>query len=190
MGKHGSELLMAWIFPRTIRQKAKMIRSLAVGSKLPLVFLPLFQRVCRAAFPVWGFCAASFWEEISMNGFHIIVIGAGETGTPLLKQLLTAPFVKVLGVADQTLDRPGIVLAEKYSVPVYDDFMKLVRENSAADVIIDVTGVPCVRETLRKHMAETGNQHTLIMHERSALLMMSLSAKQLVYGKHDQLGYR
>jgi predicted homoserine dehydrogenase-like protein len=137
-----------------------------------------------------GFSAAPFWEEISMNGFHIIVIGAGETGTPLLKQLLTAPFVKVLGVADQKLDRPGILLAQKYNVPVYDNFMKLVRENTEADIIIDVTGVPRVRETLRKHMADTGNQRTLIMHERIALLMMSLSAKQLICGKHDQLEYR
>ena len=35
-----------------------------------------------------------------MQAFRIVVIGAGETGTPLLQQLLNAPFVQVLGVAD------------------------------------------------------------------------------------------
>jgi predicted homoserine dehydrogenase-like protein len=124
-----------------------------------------------------------------MNRFHIIVIGAGETGTPLLKQLLTTPFVKILGVADQNLGQPGIELARKFNVPVTDDFMALARQNTEADIIIDVTGVPLVRETLRKHMVDTDNRHTLIMHERIALLMMSLSAKQLVRGKHDKLEY-
>jgi hypothetical protein len=54
---------------------------------------------------------------------------------------------------------------------------------------IVVIGAPKVRETLRKYMVETGNDHTLIMHERIALLMMSLSAGRLVSGKHDKLEY-
>ena len=57
------------------------------------------------------------------------------------------------------------------------------------DIIIDVTGAPKVRETLRKYMVDTGNDHTLIMHERIALLMLSLSAGQLLTGKHDKLEY-
>lgn len=124
-----------------------------------------------------------------MNGFRIAVIGAGETGTPLLKQLLTASFVKVLGVADLDLSMPGITMAKEYGVKVTDDFMELARLGTDVDVIIDVTGAPKVREALRKHMVESGNDHTLIMHERFALLMMSLSAGKLVTGKHDSLEY-
>lgn len=124
-----------------------------------------------------------------MNEFRIVVIGAGETGTPLLKQLLTSSFVKVLGVADLDLAMPGIALAKEHNVKVSDDFMELVRLGTEVDVIIDVTGAPKVREVLRKHMVETDNHHTLIMHERIALLMMSLSAGQLVAGKHQSLDY-
>ncbi len=124
-----------------------------------------------------------------MNGFRIAVIGAGETGTPLLKQLLDAPFVQVLGVADLDLTMPGIALAKERGVKVTADFMELARLGKEVDIIIDVTGAPKVRETLRKHMVESGNDHTLILHERIALLMMSLSAGQLCVGKHGEQAY-
>lgn len=124
-----------------------------------------------------------------MQAFQIVVIGAGDTGTPLLQQLLGAPFVRVLGVADLNLDQPGIALARALDVPVTSDYMELVALGEAVDIIIDVTGVPQVREQLRRHMVVSGNEHTLIMHESIALLMMSLSAGQLVGGKHGQLEY-
>ena len=124
-----------------------------------------------------------------MNGFRIAVIGAGETGTPLLKQLLDAPFVQVLGVADLDLTMPGIALAKERGVKVTADFMELARLGKEVDIIIDVTGAPKVRETLRKPMVESGNDHTLILHERIALLMMSLSAGQLCAGKHGEQAY-
>lgn len=125
-----------------------------------------------------------------MQAFRIVVIGAGQTGTPLLNQLLSSPFVKVLGVADLDLTMPAIALARERGVPVTNDFMELLAENGASiDVIIDVTGVAKVRETLRKHMVDSGNYHTVIMHERIALLMMSLSAGALVTGKHGDQAY-
>ncbi|PWF23898.1 oxidoreductase [Corticimicrobacter populi] len=124
-----------------------------------------------------------------MNEFRIVVIGAGETGTPLLAQLLDAPFVKVLGVADLDPEQPGIALAKQHGVATTQDFMTLVSQGGEVDIIIDVTGVPKVREELRKYMVDTGNDHTLIMHEQIALLMMSLSAGKLVQGKHGNQEY-
>jgi predicted homoserine dehydrogenase-like protein len=125
-----------------------------------------------------------------MNEFRVAVIGAGETGTPLLKQFLESGFIKVLGVADLDLAMPGITLARMHGVMVTSDFMELAALGQDVDVIVDVTGAPKVREALRKHMVETGNNHTLIMHERIALLMMSLSAGQLVTVKHESLDYK
>ncbi|MEI7613379.1 MAG: oxidoreductase [Betaproteobacteria bacterium] len=125
-----------------------------------------------------------------MNEFRVAVIGAGETGTPLLKQLLESGFIKVLGVADLDLAMPGIALAQKHGVMVTSNFMELAAFGKDVDVIVDVTGAPKVREALRKHMVETGNNHTLIMHERIALMMMSLSAGQLVTVKHESLDYK
>lgn len=124
-----------------------------------------------------------------MNAFQIAVIGAGETGTPLLKQLLDASFVNVVGVADLDLSLPGIALAQAKGVKTTNDFMELARLGKAVDIIIDVTGAPKVRDALRKYMVESGNDHTLIMHESIALLLMSLSAGKLVSGKHGDHSY-
>jgi predicted homoserine dehydrogenase-like protein len=124
-----------------------------------------------------------------METIRIVLIGAGETGTPLLQQLLAAPFVKVVGVADLYADMPGIRLARQHGVQTTNDFMALVRLGDAVDIIIDVTGVAHVREQLRRHMQESGNHHTIIMHELIAVLLMSLSQGKLVSMKHNPVGY-
>jgi predicted homoserine dehydrogenase-like protein len=125
-----------------------------------------------------------------METIRIVLIGAGETGTPLLQQLLAAPFVEVVGVADLNEDMPGIRLARKFGVHTTDDFMTLVRFGDAVDIIIDVTGVAQVREQLRRHMQDSGNHHTIIMHELIAVLLMSLSQGKLVSMKHNPVDYR
>lgn len=122
-----------------------------------------------------------------MQAFQIVVIGAGETGTPLLQQLLDAPFVQVRGVADLDLNQPGIALARARGVTVTNQFMELV--DATVDIVIDVTGSPQVRDLLRANMVDTGNTHTLIMHEAIALLMLSLSAGRQVGSKHGDLEY-
>lgn len=124
-----------------------------------------------------------------METIRIILIGAGETGTPLLRQLLAAPFVKVVGVADLDDRMPGIKLAREHHVPTSNDFMSLVGLGDAVDIIIDVTGVAKVREALRRHMQESGNHHTIIMHELIAVLLMSLSQGKLVAMKHRSVDY-
>ena len=117
--------------------------------------------------------------------FRIAVIGAGETGTPLLTQLLDAPFVKLLGVADLDAEAPGMRLARARGVTTTTDFMDLARLGEDVDVLIDVTGVPKVREALRQHMQDSGNHHTLIVHEMLVQLMLSLLSGRLVRLKHE-----
>ncbi|MBK3735713.1 hypothetical protein FBZ83_11198 [Azospirillum brasilense] len=117
--------------------------------------------------------------------FRIAVIGAGETGTPLLTRLLDAPFVEILGVADLDAEAPGMRLARDRGVATTTDFMDLARLGAAVDVLIDVTGVPAVREALRQHMQDSGNTHTLIVHEMVVQLMLSLLSGRLVQLKHE-----
>jgi len=84
---------------------------------------------------------------------------------------------------------PGIQLARQHGVPTTNDFMTLVGLGDAVDIIIDVTGVAKVREQLRRYLQETGNQHTIIMHELIAVLLMSLSQGKLVSMKHNPVDY-
>ncbi|KAF1853952.1 hypothetical protein Lal_00005165 [Lupinus albus] len=105
---------------------------------------------------------------------RVAVVGAGETGTPLLRKLLGAPFVELLGVADLDPEAPGMRLAEHRNVKTTTDFHDLAELGERLDVLIDVTGVPSVRDSLRKAMQETGNHHTVIVHEMVVQLMLSL----------------
>lgn len=121
--------------------------------------------------------------------FRVAVVGAGETGTPLLHKLLDAPFVKLLGVADLDADAPGARLARERGVATTTDFLELARLGETVDVLIDVTGVPAVREALRREMQESGNHHTLIVHEVVVQLMLSLLTGSLVRLKHGAQDY-
>ncbi|RZI40283.1 oxidoreductase [Herbaspirillum sp. HC18] len=124
-----------------------------------------------------------------MQKIRIGIIGAGETGTPLITQLLDAAFVEVVGVADLNDDMPGMRVARARGVRTTNDFMDIARQGNKVDILIDVTGVSAVREKLREHFQQSGNQHTIIMHEMIALLMMSLSQNKLVATKHNQVDY-
>lgn len=124
-----------------------------------------------------------------MQTIRIGIIGAGETGTPLLEQLLNASFVQVVGIADLSDTLPGIKLARERGIKTTTDFMDIARLGNDLDILIDVTGVPAVREKLREFFQQSGNHHTIIMHEMIAVLMMSLSQNKLVSMKHNQTDY-
>lgn len=124
-----------------------------------------------------------------MDKIRIAMVGAGETGTPLLKQLFEASFVEVVGVADLNDGMPGMELARQHGVQTTNDFMALARLGDAVDIIVDVTGVDTVRDQLRSYLQESGNHHTIIMHELIAVLLMSLSQGKLVSMKHNQVDY-
>jgi hypothetical protein len=84
---------------------------------------------------------------------------------------------------------PGIQLARQRGIKTTNDFMEIARLGNNLDILIDVTGVPAVREKLRSFFQESGNHHTIIMHEMIAVLMMSLSQNKLVTTKHNQTDY-
>lgn len=124
-----------------------------------------------------------------MEKIRIALVGAGETGTPLLRSLLDAAFVQIVGVADLNSDLPGMKLARERGVHTTNDFMDFVRLGNGVDILIDVTGAAKVRDQLRHEMQATGNHHTIIMHEMIAVLLMSLSQGKLVSMKHNQVDY-
>jgi predicted homoserine dehydrogenase-like protein len=124
-----------------------------------------------------------------MKSFRIGVIGAGETGTPLLRQLLNAPFVELVAVADLNAETLGMQLARDSGVKVTHNGLDIAEMGSSVDIIIDMTGSPKVREDLRRYMQFSGNSHTVIVHERVALLMLSLCTGEMVEPIHSEQSY-
>lgn len=120
---------------------------------------------------------------MSAEHFRIAVIGAGHAGIELLQKLFEAEFVHIVGVADTKQDAPGMLLAREHRIPTTTDMNNLLINSSEIDIIIDVTGVKAVRDALRSHMQESGNYHTIIMHERISALLLSLFNGEMVQTK-------
>mgnify|MGYP001587969005 CR=1 FL=1 len=118
--------------------------------------------------------------------FRILVIGAGTAGVELLRQLATAEFVELVCVCDLNPDAPGMQLAREYGAPTSTDYLLILRDNRDIDIIIDVSGVEEVEDSLHTFMKYSDNKHTIIMHESIARLMVSLSKGKMVTIKNSK----
>jgi acetaldehyde dehydrogenase (acetylating) len=123
------------------------------------------------------------------NKFRILEVGAGMAGAELLHKLMTANFIELVCVCDVIDDSTGIKLAKENGVPTCQDALSVLKDDPEIDIIIDVTGVKKVRDSLRQFMQDTGNQHTVIMHESIAALVVSLFKGELVTMKEEDKVY-
>ncbi|MDP5291264.1 hypothetical protein Q9290_03015 [Oceanimonas sp. CHS3-5] len=122
-------------------------------------------------------------NTMNMDRFTVAVIGGGHAGLALLNKLVEADFVNILGVADMNPEAPGMLLAKEHGVATTTDMQDLLKDSQQLDILIDVTGVKAVRDSLRQHMQDTGNYHTIIMHERISALVLSLFNGEMVATK-------
>lgn len=107
----------------------------------------------------------------------VALIGAGRTGTPLLKELLKYRYIKIVGVADRKEAAAGIKLAAQRKIYTTSDPMALLRKKNI-DILIDVTGDGKLKKSIKDFLAKTRNSRTLIMHELIARLFISVSTRK------------
>lgn len=120
---------------------------------------------------------------------RIAIIGAGQTGTPLIENLANSSFVEIVSIADLNQQAPGIQFAKERGISVTSDYRDVVKMGKAVDIIIEVTGVAQIKKSLKEFMQVTGNKHTVIMHELIAVLMMSMAQGNLVDTFHGYQQY-
>ena len=124
-----------------------------------------------------------------MSKINIAIIGAGQTGTPLINDLANCSFVEIVSIADINQQAPGIIFAKEKGIPVTSDYRDIIKMGKKVDIIIEVTGVVQVKKSLKEFMQLTGNKHTVIMHELIAVLMMSMAQGKLVDTFHGYQKY-
>lgn len=108
----------------------------------------------------------------------VALIGAGRSGTPLLKQLLKYKFIKVVGVADRKEKAIGIKIAAKKKIYTTTDPMKLLQKAKNVDILIDVTGDVKLKKNIKDYLGKSRNTKTIIMHDLIARLFISIAAKK------------
>lgn len=109
-----------------------------------------------------------------MEKVKIALIGAGRTGTPLLRELFKYPFVEVVGVADLNPQAEGVKLASEKVVYTTSDPMELVKKGEEIDVLIEVSGDKSLKKQIKSYFEEVDNKKTIIMHDLIARLFITV----------------
>ncbi len=79
------------------------------------------------------------------------LVGAGQGGSRVLAVLHRLPEIEIVGVVDRDPEAPGMKQALEFGVSTWDDMSMLIQQPKL-DMIIEVTGVEAVQDTLRKSL--------------------------------------
>jgi FlaA1/EpsC-like NDP-sugar epimerase len=80
---------------------------------------------------------------------RVLIIGGGQSGKALLELLLSEKLVHVVGIVDQSIDAPGIVLARSRDIPTYSD-LELAVVASGPCLVLNLTGATDVATKLEQ----------------------------------------
>jgi len=106
---------------------------------------------------------------------RIAIVGGGRTGAPLLEALSALPYVDVIGVADHDPTSTGARLAQERGIFYTENASVLGAKADEIDLIIEVSGDPMVKPSLKDAFRAQGNSETIIVHDLVARLLMTLA---------------
>lgn len=113
---------------------------------------------------------------------NIVIIGAGRSGSALLKKLHDDKEINILGVAEINSDAQGIKLAEEYNIPIISDFTKLI-ENEKIDAIFNVTG----SKEVERYIREKKPKHSeVIGYEGSKLIVRLIDEREEIIAEKEK----
>jgi diguanylate cyclase (GGDEF)-like protein/PAS domain S-box-containing protein len=70
--------------------------------------------------------------------FRLAIAGGNIGGSALVSLLRGDPNIKLVGIYEKKLDAPGVILAKKWNIPVFEDTKSLITANP--EMVINVTG--------------------------------------------------
>ncbi len=114
---------------------------------------------------------------------NIVIVGAGQGGSSILKALQGIEGIQVIGICDANPSAPGMVLAKEIGVKIYTD-LNNVFSLSNCDLIIEATGSEKVQEIITAGK----NGHTAVVDSHGANLMMTLleSREMMMVKLHNE----
>ena len=82
---------------------------------------------------------------------NLIIVGGGRAAVTLLEHFSTMEDTRIVGVCDPNPNAPGCLKATEMGIKTFRDFSTVVG-HAKVDVIVELTGVPKVRQLVIKHM--------------------------------------
>ncbi|PLX80224.1 MAG: hypothetical protein C0615_01345 [Desulfuromonas sp.] len=112
------------------------------------------------------------------DSVSVALIGAGRTGTPLLKELLKYSYINIVGVADLDASAEGMTLAGEKGLFTTTDPIKLIDKGEEIDILVEVSGDASLKKVIKDEFQKSGNRKTIIMHDLIARLFISMTTGQ------------
>ena len=112
------------------------------------------------------------------DNINVALIGAGRTGTPLLKEMLKYSYINVVGVADLNETAEGMKLAAENGIYATTAPVDLISKGEEIDILVEVSGDLTLKKVIKDYMQNTNNKKTIIMHDLVARLFISMTTQQ------------
>ena len=109
---------------------------------------------------------------------NVALIGAGRTGTPLLKEMLKYSYINIVGVADLNETAEGMKLATENGIYATTAPIDLISKGEEIDILVEVSGDLTLKKVIKDYMQNTNNRKTIIMHDLVARLFISMTTQQ------------
>jgi len=116
-------------------------------------------------------------EVLNMSKtIKIAIIGLGEAGEIFSEHLLEKiqmeqKPVEIVALADPDLDSPVALGFSQNRVPVYRDFLDILKHSDEIDIIFNLSGDPAITQRVRIELLNLKNKRTLIASEEFAQLL-------------------
>lgn len=113
---------------------------------------------------------------------NIVIIGAGQGGTSILKSLQGIPTIHIIGMCDVNPDAAGMKIAREFGVPTYTDLNQIFALDQL-ELIIEATGSVKVQEIIYSKK----RSGVAVIDSHGAVLMMALvdSREEMINNLHE-----
>lgn len=109
---------------------------------------------------------------------NIALIGAGRTGTPLLKEMIKYSYINIVGVADLNEAAEGMKVAAENNLFATTNPVDLISKGDEIDILVEVSGDTTLKKVIKDYLQNTNNKKTIIMHDMVARLFISMTTQQ------------
>lgn len=116
----------------------------------------------------------------------VAVAGLGRVGTTFLEKLSESVHygIDIVAAVDFSADAPGREVALKKGITLCDDTKEVIAMGDSVDLIFDLTGSQEARSVIRRELARSGNQHTILAPEIVAYLMWNMMSEGESFPDH------
>ena len=109
---------------------------------------------------------------------NIALIGAGRTGTPLLKEMIKYSYINTVGVSDLNASAEGMQIAADNGIFATTNPVDLISKGDEIDILVEVSGDMTLKKVIKDYLQTTNNKKTIIMHDMIARLFISMTTQQ------------